>query len=85
MMRHARPNRCPRCHAATFSVRVGLTKPQFDCDNGCSSWTSGRDGWPYLEHARNYNCGGPESWVAFVWKGKKLVETGVQLQAEGRG
>lgn len=85
MIRHARPNRCPRCHAATFSVRVGFTKPQFDCDNGCSFWSSGLSGAPYLEHARNYNGGGAESWVEFVWKGGELVETGVQLQTGVRG
>ena len=85
MTRHARPNRCPRCHAATFSVRVGLTKPQFDCDNGCSFWSSGQRGWPYLEHARNYNGGGAENWVEFVWKGGDLVATGLRSDVEERG
>jgi hypothetical protein len=66
--RHARPNRCPHCNAATFTVKVGFTKPQFVCDNGCSEWSNGRSGQPYLEHARNYNGGGAEMWVKFVLK-----------------
>jgi hypothetical protein len=79
MTRHARPNRCPRCNAATFSVCVGFTKPEFRCDNGCNVWSSGTDGEPYLKHARNYCVGGAKSWVAFVWNGKELVATGLPL------
>jgi hypothetical protein len=76
MTRHKRPNRCPYCNAATFRVEIGFTKPQFACDNGCSGWSSGLKGEPYLEHARNYSGGGPERWVEYIWRNGGLHSTG---------
>ena len=75
--RHARRDRCPFCNASHFGVSVGFTKPTFNCLTGCGqTWQSGKDGDPYLEHAQNYVDGGPGEWVAFIWKGSKLLPTG---------
>lgn len=73
--RHAKPDRCPNCHAAHFIVERGHVKPAFRCINGCSTWTSGYDGSPYLEHAQNYTGEGPEGWVNYRWIGDELIKT----------
>jgi len=54
--RHSKPDRCPRCNAAKFTVVRGFVKPRFVCGNGCT-WEHGRDGGPFLTHAANFKPG----------------------------
>lgn len=47
----ARPDRCPRCLTAGFTLdRAPDGRPRFTCTNGCGSWTSGKDGAPFKGH-----------------------------------
>lgn len=80
MNRHARLDRCPRCNAAYFDIKVGFTKPVIVCQNGCAEFSSGRDAEPYFGHAQNTKGKTWKDFVTHMWvktqSGKdRLVET----------
>lgn len=54
---------CSRCRRGGFNLKIGFSKPMFECTLCGAGWCYGYDGGNYFRHAMNVGDTTPLDWV----------------------